>query len=97
MANNLMAIVCKKCKVGMGLAKYYPLEGFIGGPDSEENSGWYVHRKDLQKDLEAFFIRHKHNYDRSTWSGHQYFIGYQDDGKNWKFENWHKPEEKTDK
>lgn len=79
-----MAIVCKDCKVGIPIAKYYPLGGFMGGSDSKDNSGWYQ-QGDSREGLNRFFIKHKHNYDTSIMGGEQYFLGYESDDKDWKY------------
>lgn len=94
MANNRLALVCKDCKVGMGIAKYYPMvrEGSphstIGGVDSKDNAGWYQGGNGavMQDAINAFFVRHKHDYDFSNTGGSQYYLGYENDGKDWMFE-----------
>lgn len=85
MANNRMAIVCKDCNVGISIAKYYPLGSTIGGPDADDNAGWYfVGNEDR---INNFYIRHKHDYDKSLWGGEQYFLGFEMDDNDWKYEN----------
>lgn len=85
MANNRMALVCKQCKVGVALAKYYSLGGFIGGEDSKDNAGWYRQSQDCDQ-INEFFVKHKHDFDKSIAGGSQYYLGYEDDGKDWKYE-----------
>jgi hypothetical protein len=86
MANNRIAIVCKDCMKGMALAKYYPLDGYIAGPDTEDNAGWYTQSTNQEEHLNDFFVRHKHNHDNSNFGGSQYFLGYENDELEWKYE-----------
>lgn len=97
MANNRMAIVCKDCKIGFAIAKYYPMvkkEDYepgmltVGGVESEDNSGWYqsANAESMQNLLNSFFIRHKHDHDTTLEGEQQYYLGYEDDGKDWKYE-----------
>lgn len=87
MANNRMALVCKDCKVGIAIAKYYPMgEGSIGGVDSEDNAGWYQQGTGMQDFINKFFIKHKHEHDFSMSGASQYYLGYEDDEKDWKYE-----------
>lgn len=86
MANNRMVLVCKKCKKGIAIAKYYPLGGFIAGADTKDNSGWYTNG-DKHEYIDKFFIRHKHKYDTSNSGGSQYYLGYENDGKKWEYEH----------
>lgn len=97
MANNRMALVCKDCKVGIAIAKYYPMVRAgeyeplamisLGGVDSDDNAGWYQQGNKTQDLINEFFIKHKHDYDFSNIGGSQYFLGYENDKKNWKYEN----------
>jgi hypothetical protein len=85
MANNRMAIVCKHCNLGISIAKYYPLGGFIGGEDTKENAGWYTNG-DNSRVIDDFFIRHNHGGDNTNWGESQYFLGYENDGKKWQYD-----------
>ena len=80
-----MALVCKKCKIGLAIAKYYPMGGFIGGPVDKDNSGWYRQSEDSDR-INEFFVKHKHDYDESMSGGSQYYLGYEDDGLDWKYQ-----------
>lgn len=90
-----MAIVCSKCKIGIAIAKYYPLtkkedyvEGdmTIGGVDSKDNAGWYQQGSRMQDLLNEFFIKHKHKFDFTNDGGSQYYLGYESDGRDWHYE-----------
>lgn len=77
MANNRMAIVCRQCKLGISIAKYYPRMG--------EESGWGQYPLNGDR-VNAFFAKHAHCYDGSMYGGHQYYLGYEDRGK-WKYDD----------
>lgn len=74
-----MAIVCRKCKEGISIAKYYPQGAFIAGVES----GWGQYPLNT-KSIDGFFAKHAHGFDRSFLGGHQYYLGYEDKGK-WKY------------
>jgi hypothetical protein len=75
-----MAIVCKKCKKGIAIAKFYPQCGFIAG----EESGWGQYPLN-ENFVDDFFIRHAHDFDKSNFGGNQYYLGYETDG-DWEYE-----------
>ena len=72
MANNRMVLVCKRCKVGVRIAKFYPME-------IAEEAGW-CSWNDNAKDMHEFFLRHAHDYDDSAEGGNQYEMRYESDG-----------------
>lgn len=78
MANNRMAIVCKDCNVGVSIAKFYPQGGFIAG----EGSGWGQYPLNVEI-VDRFFVDHAHEYDKSSWGGHQYELRYETGDNSW--------------
>ena len=87
MANNRMAIVCRTCMKGVALAKFYPLDSYIGGPNTEDNAGWFTTSSNQEEALNDFFVRHKHNHDTSFFGGNQYFLAYENDKLEWSYED----------
>jgi hypothetical protein len=78
MANNRMALVCKHCKVGIAIAKFYPvLEGGAAGWSAYTGGDNY---------LNDFFDRHKHEYDYEMYGGQQHYLAYEDDEVDWQYE-----------
>jgi hypothetical protein len=80
MANDRMAIVCGKCNEGISIAKYYPIGSFIAGPES----GW-GHYPLNERRMGQFFVKHSHRFDCGGVSGKQFFLGYESDGKGWRY------------
>lgn len=81
MANDRMAIVCSLCNKGLSIAKYYPSGGFISG----DGPGWGQYPLNVNR-MDDFFKAHMHNFDANGFSGKQYFLGYESDGKKWEYE-----------
>lgn len=69
-----MAIVCKECKVGVAIAKFYP----------HDTNGWWSIPERNEK-IDNFFEKHGHDYDASTWGGEQYYLGYEMDDNDWTY------------
>jgi hypothetical protein len=81
MANNRMAIVCKKCNLGTSIAKFYPQGGYIAG----NSSGWGQFTRGNDR-VEYFFVVHAHEFDQSMWGGNQYELRYEIDDNTWQYD-----------
>lgn len=80
MANDRMALVCKECMVGVGLAKYHPGDphGFL----------WRIPAFPERADqIEEFLRRHAHDKDHGQVSAKQFFLGYESDDLPWEYEH----------
>ena len=77
-----MALVCKQCRLGVAIAKFYPQGGFIAG----DKAGWGQYPLNAEK-VDEFFIKHAHEYDQSAFGGNQYELCYEiTDGNDWKYD-----------
>lgn len=77
-----MAIVCKDCKLGISIAKFYPQGGFIAG----EESGWGQYPLNEERMIK-FFEKHAHEHDVSSFGGNQYELRYEIDDNSWQYDN----------
>lgn len=75
MANNRMSIVCKRCQVGMGIAKYYP------------HDNWYfsTHLERLEKFIKEHASRcfFRESVDDWMGGGAPFYLGYEWDHRGW--------------
>lgn len=74
MANNRMALVCKRCQVGLGFAKYYPHTDWYWSGNAEK--------------LEKFIEDHSKCFERSSamelmGEGEPFYLGYEWDDRGW--------------
>lgn len=70
MANNRIVLVCKICKVGITIAKYFP------------SSGWYPSqvKQGIERKLERFLERHEHDLKGKVggmYGGYQFETRYE--------------------
>jgi len=73
MADDRMAIVCKKCNLGIAIAKRY-----LG-------SNWYVSGSRGRDHLNAFFDKHEDCFNGHDY-GDQYRLGYERED-DWEYDN----------
>lgn len=72
-----MALVCKRCNLGIAIAKFYP--------GDEKNAGWY--RQSTSNDqVNYFFELHNHKLDASSWGGNQYDLRYEIGDDTWQYD-----------
>lgn len=79
-----MALVCKKCNLGIAIAKYYPQKKGVALFDDGAGWGQYPLNK---IGVNIFFAKHQHDFDESMWGGNQYDLRYEIDDNTWQYDN----------
>ena len=79
-----MVLVCKDCKRGIAIAKYYPQQK--GTPLLDDGAGWGQYPLNKNR-VNEFFALHQHDYDTSFGGGDQYDLRYELDDNTWKYED----------
>lgn len=104
MANNRIVLVCKICKVGITIAKYFPSSGWYPpmGPSSpvypgdeertDKERAAFKTTRGLKKNMESFLERHEHDLKGITggmYGGYQFETRYEvPEGEPGKDDEW---------